>query len=342
MPNQYGVAASAAPSYQGLSAQDAITLWQQTHKALAQKYGIDPSNKDPQYLTDAMNKMTPDDWAAYTPNAIQTENPDAFKLFKTGIPSEDGKTIKYLDPATGDWGSMKKTGLFSHPETWIQLGLGGALAAPFVAPALAATFGGSTATAAAPAAATTASATGAGTAATVAGGVAPVAAKAGGIASWLTGPTGSLINAGIAEGGNIFAGIKQANAEKDAAALQDKQFEEALQAEKEKEQYGRNNYAAYLARLQGFSDTGNAANGRLAAFMGQGRMPTNTEGPPLHPSATPPPAPFQPPPQGAPMGQAQGQTVKMVGPDGSLRDIPADQVQKFTAMGAKVAQMVGA
>lgn len=263
-----------------------------------------------------------------------------------------GTNGMHFDAQTGQ--IVKNKGAFDLPETWGILGAAAGLGGVVAAPAIAGLFGGGgAASAAAPAATAATGGAGAGTtAATVAGGAA-AAGKAGGIASWLTGPTGSLINAGISTAGNIVGGIKEANAAKEAAALQDKQFQQALDAQKEQEQFNRNQYGAYLGRLQGYADTGNASNARLAAFMGQGRMPTNTEGPPLHPSATAPAAvppsspggtmaaPFQPPPQGAPMGQ-QAQTVKMVGPDGSFRDIPADQVARFQQMGAKVAQQAGA
>lgn len=266
----------------------------------------------------------------------------------TGKPA-NGLNGQHFDVKTGQIENNK--GFFQLPESYAILGAAAGLGGLAAAPLLAGGAGGGAAATAAPAA-TAGTGVGAGTAATV-GGAAAVAPKAaGGIASWLTSPTASLIEAGVGAAGNIVGGIQQANASKEAQAFQEKQFEEALQAQKEQGQYDRNQYAAYLGRLQGYSDTGNAASGRLAAFMGQGRMPTNVEGPALHPSATAPPpmpastpggapaAPFQPPPQGAPLpgGGQQAQTVKMVGPDGSIRNIAQADVPKYTALGAKLAQ----
>ena len=117
-------------TYTGLPAADAIKLWQQTHQQLALKYGLDLKNTDPKVLAAALDKMTPDDRTAFTPYDIQTQNPAAFQVFKTGVDTGDGKTRQILDPATGDWTSQDKHGLFSNWETWVQLGAGYARSLP--------------------------------------------------------------------------------------------------------------------------------------------------------------------------------------------------------------------
>jgi hypothetical protein len=319
-----------------------------------------------QYTVDPAILKELQDWKTYRdsvdPNDPKNFNDPAFaakyngdnlsaaaRPYTAGFNPATGKPYNGVDGQHFDIKSgqiVKNKGAWQLPETYAILGLAGGLGAaaiPAIVGASAATGAVTSASAAAPAAAT-----GTGTAATIAGTAAAAAPKAvGGISNWLTSPTGNLVNAGIGAAGNIFGTIEAGKASKDAQDFQEKQFDAALQAQKEKDTYDRNQYGAYLSRLQGFSDTGNASNGR---------MPTNTEGSPLHPSATAPPpmpsstpggppaAPFVPPPQGAPLqgGAQQPQTVKMVGPDGSMRDIPADQVPRFQSLGAKIAQQPGA
>jgi hypothetical protein len=234
-----------------MAVQDELQNWYQQRQALINKYGgLDNLKNASQEEADVFNGKT------LSPEAQQ---------FKT-----QGGGGQVFNADTGQF--EKQKGLWSNPITWAQIaGAGGLAALPILAGvgAASAIGGGSGAAAGGGGAATGA---GAGTAASVAGSAAAPAAKAAG--SWLTGPTASLIGTGIGLGGQIWGAHEALAAQDKAAELQDKQFQAALAQQKEEQQYNRNQYADYLARLQGYGDTGNAANARLAAFMGQ-PAPTN-------------------------------------------------------------------
>lgn len=99
--------------YAGLSPQDALQLWYQNR----QKYGAD-----------GKGATTPEQRADYEGNmtTLAQENPQAWQLLKTGQ-NDNGKTRQVFNPQTGNWDSQDVKGFFSHPESWLQLGFGGAL-----------------------------------------------------------------------------------------------------------------------------------------------------------------------------------------------------------------------
>ena len=136
----------ASISYAGLSPQDALALWFQNKQA-----GLE---------TDMVR--------------LAEENPAAWQLVKTGT-APQGDTRQIFNTQTGQWDPQEVKGAFSHPETWLQLGLGAGLGG---VAALGPTIGGASATGAGGGAGgATAGAGGAATAAKVASGALGAAGK---------------------------------------------------------------------------------------------------------------------------------------------------------------------
>lgn len=189
----------ATYSYAGLAPKAALDLWAQKHY---QNKGADASPDDQGFVK------------------LQQENPGAWQLLKTGMdnPADGGKTRLIFNQGTGQWDTQEKKGYFSHPESWIQLGLGGALGGLGVANAIGNTA--NAATAAGGAAGGAGTGAGAGTAATVAGG-----ASAGGLGIkdylGLASQVGNALSAnaaGRAYGAQQTAGVTQ-NQDRNAIAL---------------------------------------------------------------------------------------------------------------------------
>jgi len=293
-------------------------------------------------------------------------------MYEPGKPFRSGSQ---WDQKTGtykghiNWGDLIVTGLaggviaggvVAATAGGAAAGGGGAAATiPTTMGVTGAEFGGAAATSAVPAvvgggtAAAAAAPVVAGTAPAVAPVVAGGAAKGG--ASWLTGNSANLISQGVGIAGNIYATKKQADAAEEAARLQNEQYDKALEAAKEEQTYNRaqteeqkaysrNQYADYLSRLNPYAQTGAASNDRLAAFMGQPSKPVpRADGGYSQPSMTGGPEPlikhpiFTAGPTG-PTSAPQVQLVKLAAPDGSVKDVPANEVPHWVQLGAKVVQ----
>jgi hypothetical protein len=84
-----------------------------------------------------------------------------------------------------------------------------------------------------------------------------------GISSWLT----PALAYGVPAATGLIATRMQANADRDATALQTDYLNRALDVEKENQQYTRGQRADYLARLKPYGDAGTAAVGRATDFL---------------------------------------------------------------------------
>lgn len=118
------------PLYAGLDPQAALAKWY----AIRQK---------------PESQLTPEEKADIAENMVglSEQNPAAWKLVATGM-NDNGKTKQVFDTTTGQWKDQEDKGLWSHPESWLQLAAAGSVAAPFALGALGAgagAGGGSTA-----------------------------------------------------------------------------------------------------------------------------------------------------------------------------------------------------
>lgn len=172
-----------------------------------------------------------------------------------------------------------------------------------------------------------------------------------------------LIVSAASAGAQVYGAHKAAGAAKDAARTQTKAGNQALDLQ-------RDIYQDQMARQQPYMDAGRNAVTNLQTMGGQsmptfnGQMPGGgwrppTQNPMPQPQAQAPqqiPNPYavmaprssradQQPmgqnpyatmtgPMGGPMGG--GQMVKMRGPDGSVRDVPSNQVPMWEQRGAQV------
>lgn len=93
--------------YSGLSPTDALQKW---------------------YANQNNQNRTPEEQADYLGNmsGLAQQNPAAWKLMQTGQ-NNNGKTRQIFNPNTGNWDNQQVKSMWSHPETWMQLGFGGAL-----------------------------------------------------------------------------------------------------------------------------------------------------------------------------------------------------------------------
>jgi len=170
--------------------------------------------------------------------------------------------------------------------------------------------------------------------------------------SWLTNP--SVLTAGIGTAGALIgAGIQSSGISK-AAEIEAAVQREALQYEKQRDQYLQGleaqRYGELNQRLQPYISTGQNASDRMAQILG---LPAPS---PYTPSQPIPSTPAIPPgydqrgpgtPGGVPTGVAvprggttpnpvPAQLVMMRAPDGSQQQVPADQVSHYTQRGAQV------
>jgi hypothetical protein len=170
--------------------------------------------------------------------------------------------------------------------------------------------------------------------------------------SWLTNP--SVLTAGIGTAGSLIgAGIQSSGISK-AAEIEAAVQREALQYEKQRDQYLQGlesqRYGELNQRLQPYISTGQNASDRMAQILG---LPAPS---PYTPSQPIPSTPAIPPgydqrgpgtPGGVPTGVAvprggttpnpvPAQLVMMRAPDGSQQHVPADQVSHYQQLGAQV------
>lgn len=156
--------------------------------------------------------------------------------------------------------------------------------------------------------------------------------------SWLT-QNGAKVGTGVLPTAlNAFSQIYGANKAADASAagqqIQSAEFDKALAATKEEQDYKRGQFSSYTARLQPYANTGYAADDRLSQFMGQpaaARTGVQSLAPAGSTTGTPPPAattPDTPPPSGM---------VTLQAPDGTLKTVPAADAAYYISKGAKPA-----
>lgn len=149
---------------------------------------------------------------------------------------------------------------------------------------------------------------GAGGALTAAGGTLTAGKAA---SRWL----GPVLDYGVPIAGGLIGQKLQANADKDAAAIQADYLNRALEVEKEKEQYGRGQRADYLARLQPYGAAGSAATGRAEALLTSSRYR-----PEIGSMANTQPA--------------GGAMVRLKAPDGSVSEVSAAMADHYLNRGA--------
>ena len=76
----------------------------------------DPSTLTPEEKNDISGNMT----------GLAAENPQAWQAVKTGI-NDNGTSKDIFNPSTFSWEKQEDHGFWSHPESWLQLGFGGAV-----------------------------------------------------------------------------------------------------------------------------------------------------------------------------------------------------------------------
>src|SRR5215510_5313904 len=111
-------------TYQNLSPQEALQRWYQNQAQMAAA-GFKPGQQAPN--GEILGSM----------ETLARENPEAFRLRAQGTAPvknpETGKNERQVfNPQTGQFDTEQTHGWFSHPESWLQLGLGAAagVAAP--------------------------------------------------------------------------------------------------------------------------------------------------------------------------------------------------------------------
>ena len=95
--------------YAGLDPVAALKKWSE----IRQK---DPSTLTPEEKNDISGNMT----------GLAAENPQAWQAVKTGI-NDNGTSKDIFNPSTFSWEKQEDHGFWSHPESWLQLGFGGAV-----------------------------------------------------------------------------------------------------------------------------------------------------------------------------------------------------------------------
>ena len=230
----------------------------------------------------------------------------------------------------------------------------GAMAAPFVAPAVAGALGGGAAVtgpavgapgfvgpvAGGAAAGTTAAATAPVVASTV--GLNPITttgAALGGSSFWNVAK--KIAEIGVPAAAGIYGAKKTADAYSDAAKIEAETAEKALALEEEMYERRRADLTPYRIAGQGAAATLSNLMGIAQPNMGtvSARPPAGTPAAqeiPVPPSATPAPAvPGQAAPRGNLTPPSSGAT-RMRAPDGTVRLIPPDQVQQALANGGQM------
>lgn len=155
-------------TYRGLSPEEALQAWFENRNAILQKYGIDPArlagNRPQPLPQDVVQRMSAEDRMALTMSQLSEENPQAFRLLQTGrnrVKVKGGTdTREIFNTTTGQWEKHDVKGIWSHPETWVQIALGitGGVAGAQVVAGAPTAAGGAPAASAAPAATTVAGA----------------------------------------------------------------------------------------------------------------------------------------------------------------------------------------
>lgn len=277
---------------------------------------------------------------------------------RTGQPPGAHFTIKdgHVVEAQPGW-------LVRNPWIWPTIGAGLAIGIPAATGELSAGGAGGAAASTTASVSTTGGAGAAGRAGTAAVmdpwyGVAPAAtAGVAGTRPWWQ----DLIAPGLAAGTGLLGAQIQSTGIREAAEIQAAYLREALAYEKERDKYLReteaSRYADVTGRLQPYIATGQTANDRMAALLGLNPAGHGYTPPPASSASIPqnrgpvgwgkraggqmqtPVLPtHQTLPEAGPaaeMGiQAQGQTVTLRAPDGTVRTVPADQVEHFRARGA--------
>lgn len=232
------------------------------------------------------------------------------------------------------WNATK--GAFDVALDWGKIGslaAGGAIAAGAAGPiATALSSGVGPSTAANMAATTVATAPPAALATGVTSAVTPAVAGLGASATpstsnWLSG----VLKAALPVAGTIADTLIQAHAQGKATEAEQKALAEALAYEKERDTYGlateANRYASLSRGVSPYVATGSRADSRFADLL---RLP---QAPDRAAAVTPPTYPTPPLPGSAP-GTLPAGTVTMQAPDGTTKQVPADQIAQWTAKGA--------
>lgn len=245
----------------------------------------------------------------------------------------------FSKPAAWDQG----TGEYKSDTDWGTLLGTAAVGSLFAAPVVASAFGGG---GAATTAAAGGSGAGAGTGATVA-----TAAPAG--AGWFS--PASLITPIVSGIASIYGANQQANANSEAAQLQHQSTEEALKDARDQRAYQQQQYSDYIGRLAPYRNMGLTAGSTLQNLLARSPYTRMANEGPLPQYSTAPqqsaPQPMQQAPVSVPqldqsrlagntgitggMNSAGGQPLVMLrAPDGSTKQVSADQAQHYLSRGA--------
>ncbi len=133
---------------------------------------------------------------------------------------------------------------------------------------------------------------------------------------------------GATAGTSIYSATKQAGSASEAAKLQKSSTDQALAYEKERDAYARsteaNRYGAMMSQTAPFVSAGQGATGAMSRFLGL-------------PAPASAPAPNQAMGGGAQgMGvQPGGAMITMRAPDGTTKQVPADQENHWVQKGAQ-------
>ncbi len=217
----------------------------------------------------------------------------------TGQPWPEGRSLKVENGhavMTKDRTVKSVLGKYVAP-------IAGAVAAPFVLPALAGLGGG------AAGALQSGNAINALTGSLAAGGGAGGAAAAG-ASSWLR----PLLQYG-APAATALVGQSMANrADTEAARIEAEQFDKALAEERENKTYQRGQYADYLGRLKPYGDAGTAATSRASQLLTTSR--------------------YRPEVQGVGARPGQGM-VRLTDSRGQVREVPESEAPRWEQAGAR-------
>jgi hypothetical protein len=140
----------------------------------------------------------------------------------------------------------------------------------------------------------------------------------------------------IGVGGNLLGTKMQADAAKDAAALNQKYLDDALAYEKERDAYARsteaNRYGAMMGRTDPYAQTGASANARMASLLGLS-APSASGPPPQTPMG--PAAGAGGAGGGSPAAAPDTPMILMQAPDGTSKPIPAHEEAHWSKLGAR-------
>lgn len=148
---------------------------------------------------------------------------------------------------------------------------------------------------------------------------APATQTAKAASSWLL---PSLFNTVIPTAGSIVGTVLQSNANKNAAKLEAEGIDKALAFEKQQ-------YGDLVGRLDPYIQSGATSTDRMAQLLG---LPARTQTTATLPAKQTTPTMAQLPIQ----QPAQALTVRLQAPDGSIREKPVNELEKWLQKGAKV------